>query len=321
MALKFPTKIALSLLCISMLQVSPLLPQPAADAAKSKTKKSTPAAPTATTVTSDDEAITLQLQALSDSLAQGNAKAVAALWAEDGNYIDDDGLEFKGRAAVEKRFAEVFSSDGKPQIECVNNSTRTLAPGVILAEGVVRRKGVRSEAPPETRYSMVFVKRDGAWLITSASERPFVAGPPQNPLKPLSWMVGEWSAEENGGYVHMKADWVANGNFITCQYETKKSADAQPVDSRQVIGWDPRTGLPVSWHFDSDGGFGYGDWVRKDNKWMVNATGVERDGSITTATNVMSVADPNSFSWQSLNRRVNGIVFADTAPLKVQRVK
>jgi uncharacterized protein (TIGR02246 family) len=314
----FP-KIALSLLCVSTLQVSPLLLQPAADAAKAKKTRDSAAA-SASAAQTDDEAVTAQLKSLSESLAQGNSKAVAALWAEDGNYIDDDGLEFKGRAAVEKRFTTVFETDGKLNIECINNSIRTLAPGVVLAEGVVRRKGVSAEALPETRYSMVFTERDGAWLISSASERPYVAGPPVNPLKPLSWMVGEWSAEEKGGYVHMKADWAANGNFITCQYETQKSVDAPKVDSRQVIGWDPRTGLPVSWHFDSDGGFGYGDWVKKDNQWLVTATGVERDGSITTATNIMSVSDPNTFSWQSLNRRINGIVFADTAPLKVQRV-
>lgn len=167
---------------------------------------------------------------------------------------------------------------------------------------------------------MIFVKQNGQWLISNATETPLIARGNTEPLNQLSWLIGEWSAEQSGGSVHMKAEWAANKNFIACQYQVQKSADSPKLESRQLIGWDPRSEQPISWHFDSSGGFGYGTWLKKDKQWMVNATGVDRDGSTTNALNVLSIADPDNFSWQSTNRSINGIVVNDTAPLKVHRV-
>lgn len=312
-------KLALTLLCISLLQVSPAL-SPIADA-KSKNKSKGATATTVVSQSGDDEAqVRAQIASLAKALEAADAKALATIWTEDGNYVTDAGVEYKGRAALEKRFGDVFTTEGKQLVDFVTGSSRLLSPGVMLVEGVVRRKGAPAEADPETRYSMVFVKRGDVWLISTAGERPFAAADTKNPLQALSWMIGDWSADKDGGFVHMKAEWAANNNFINCTYETKKSANDAVVDSRQVIGWDPRTGQPVSWHFDSNGGFGHGDWLKKDNQWLVKATGVDRDGDITTATNVISESGPNSFSWQSIDRSVNGVVFGDTVPLKVQRV-
>lgn len=312
------TKLALTLLCISILQVSPAM-SPIADA-KSKKKSQNTSMPVANQSSDDEAQVRGQIANLSRALEVADAKALASIWTEDGNYVTDAGMEYKGRAALEKRFGDVFTSEGKQLVDFVTGSARLLSPGVMLVEGVVRRKGSPSEADPETRYSIVFVKRGDSWLISTASERPFATASAGNPLQALSWMIGSWSAEKDGGFVHMKAEWAANNNFITCTYETKKSAKDATVDSRQVIGWDPRTGQPVSWHFDSSGGFGHGDWLKKDNQWLVKATGVDRDGDITSATNVISENGPNSFSWQSVDRSVNGVVFGDTAALNVQRV-
>ncbi len=127
------------------------------------------------------------------------------------------------------------------------------------------------------------------------------------------------TAENNFGSVHFKGDWAAHKKFIQCRYEVKKSADAAPIESRQVIGFDPRTNEIVSWHFDSNGGFGYGTWAQRDRQWIVNATGVQPDGSTSLAHNLMTLDDNNSFSWQSVDRSVNGISVADTKTLKVQR--
>lgn len=265
-----------------------------------------------------NSAINAQFAALSKAIADGDAKAVSAMWTEDGDYIDQDGGVTKGKAAIEKRFSVLFTQNGKQFLDLVPDSVRSLSNDVVVSEGTVRRKDASTK--PETRFSMVFLKQNGSWLISSATETPLVVDSSVDPLKDLSWLVGDWSAENNGGSVHMKAEWAANKNFITCKYEIKKSADSPTVESRQVIGWDPRTEQPISWHFDATGGFGYGNWVKKDRQWLVDATGVDRDGSTTSATNVLSISDPNSFSYQSVNRSINGVGFNDTVPLKVQRV-
>jgi hypothetical protein len=118
----------------------------------------------------------------------------------------------------------------------------------------------------------------------------------------------------------MKAEWAANNKFINCKYEVKLGPDAPIVESRQVIGWDPRINQPVSWHFDSTGGFGHGDWSNEKGQWIVQAVGVDREGNTTVATDVLSAQSPESFSWQSINRSVDGFPYNDSAPLKVVRV-
>ncbi len=247
----------------------------------------------------DDEegAIRRQISSLSNALTAGDAKTVLSLFTDDGVYISDEGSEFKGKPALEERFGQVFSESGKQKVELVPHTLRLLSDKVGLAEGFVFRKDQGIRPVPETRFSFVLLKRSGEWLISNAVETPFVAQANTDPLQSLSWIIGEWSAEKNGGFVHMTAEWAANKNFIVCQYETKKTAQAKPVESRQVIGWDPRSDRPISWSFDANGGFGWGNWNKDDKQWRIEATGVERDGSTAVSTNVLTIKDQNSFLW------------------------
>lgn len=270
---------------------------------------------------SEEATLKAQIAALSKSIAEGDAKAISSYWAADGDYIGADGVIVKGKDQLEKMFAALASVNGRHQIDLVPQSTRIVSNNVAMTEGIVKRNNGDDGPMPETRFSLVYVKRDGKWQISRATETPFVANENEAPLQSLSWMLGEWSAEgSGGGSVHMKAEWVANKNFITCTYVLKKTADAQTVESKQVIGWDPRSEQIVSWHFDSNGGFGYGSWMQKGKEWLVDATGVDHDGCTTNATNVISLGDANNFTWQSVNRSINGVGFNDTAPLKVHRV-
>ncbi len=256
------------------------------------------------------------------ALADGDVKGLVALWTADGDYTSVDGDVCKGRDNLEKRFSAVKADSGAQQIEFVTTSVRTLAPTVVLAEGMVKRKNGVNGPSPETHFSIVLQKQEsGNWLISSATETPLQETTAADPLEQLSWLIGEWSAEKNGGSVNMSAAWAPHKNFIVCTYQVKKSADAPVLESKQIIGWDPRSEQPISWHFDSNGGYGYGSWIKRNKEWLVEATGIERDGSSTSATNMISPSDSNNFTWQSVNRSLNGLSFNDTEALKVHRVK
>jgi uncharacterized protein (TIGR02246 family) len=295
---------------------------PTAFAAKKEKHSSKNSKHSDVTVTSSGDPksdVASQIVSLSKILADGDAAKLAALWTENGTYTDEDGALFKGRAALEKRFSEVFVENGRQPVNFVQNPIQMLADTVALAEGVVsRNEGVGMK--PQTRYSIVLVKQNGNWLISNAAETPLAVEENQNPLSDLAWIIGEWSAERDGKSVRMKAEWAANNKFIQCRYETKNSANAPAVESREVIGWDPRIGQPVSWHFDSTGGFGHGDWFKENNTWIVKATGVDREGATTFATDILSLTAPDAISWQSVDRSVDGIPYNDSAPLKVIRV-
>lgn len=286
-----------------------------ASAKKSKEKDSK----STSSSSSDEAAIRQQLAGITKGLASGDSKGLSSLWATDATFIDSDGVLTKGRPSLEKKFATLIAENGRPHFLLSPQNIKVISSNVALTDGLVIRQDGMTGPTPETRYSMVFVKQNGEWLISSATETPLTPQISSEPLEALSWLVGEWSAEGNGGSVHLKADWAAHKNFIQCRYEMKKSADAAPVESRQVIGFDPRINQIVSWHFDSNGGFGYGTWSQRDRQWVVNATGVQPDGSTSVAHNVMTLDDGNNFSWQSVDRSIDGVSIADTKSLKVQR--
>jgi uncharacterized protein (TIGR02246 family) len=289
----------------------------AVDAATRATKTSSK---TAIVAQGDPSAIKNQISALSSSLVSGDGKSVAFLWTEDGSYTDSDGNVVQGRDAIEKRFSAQFRENGKPAYELTPQTIRFLSATVAESEGTVRRKEGPS-TQPETRYSMVFVKQHGDWLIASATETAITATEltSHETLADLSWLIGAWKAERNGATARMKAEWASDKNFIRCTYEIKKPDQPLMVDF-QVIGWDPLKNQIVSWLFNSNGGVGHGAWYRKGSKWIVESDGVERDGSTCVAINVIEPTDPNTFVWESLNRSVDGIALGDTLPLKIERI-
>src|ERR1700712_1753880 len=58
-----------------------------------------------------EAAVTKTAEAFVEAFHKGDAKAVAAFWTTDGDYVDDTGRVFNGREAIEKSFAELFSAN------------------------------------------------------------------------------------------------------------------------------------------------------------------------------------------------------------------
>src|SRR5262249_21654096 len=56
----------------------------------------------------DREAIRQAGRAFVEAFNKGDAKAVAALWTEQGESIDEGGAVLRGRAEIEKAYAELF---------------------------------------------------------------------------------------------------------------------------------------------------------------------------------------------------------------------
>ena len=129
-------------------------------------------------------------------------------------------------------------------------------------------------------------------------------------LLPLSWLYGFVAVTRRAAY--------RSGLLRTV---TMKQGAGILGTVTQVIGWDPALQQVRSWTFDSDGGFGSELWTKDGKRWVLEATGMRRDGGRTQATNVLIPAGTDSFTWQSVARRVAGARLPDTAELKVHRVK
>jgi hypothetical protein len=74
----------------------------------------------------------------------------------------------------------------------------------------------------------------------------------------------------------------------------------------QIIGWDPIAKQIRSWVFDSDGGYAEGKWTRVGERWQIQQTGVLPSGSKTSAVNVMTPVDNDSFTWAAVSRELDG---------------
>ncbi len=267
---------------------------------------------------SDEQSIRDFVSRFSKLHEAGDAKGLSALWAEDCEYVDIDGTQTRGRKDLETRFASVLADKSNLHMQVAADSVKFLSPTVVLAEGTVQREQ-GGQIQTDSRFTLILVKGADGWLISRASERPFVASTNYDYLKAFSWIVGNWSAQNEGTTVNLSAEWVPSKNFILCRYVTTKPTGKTSVDM-QIIGWDPILNQPRSWHFDNTGGFGQGLWSKVNNQWSCDAHGVERDGSTTKSRNIFVVTGPDKFNWSSQDRSVNGMAVGDAASLTVQRV-
>ena len=278
-----------------------------------------PAKPTADvkdTKHSDDEAAIRKGAADFVKLVEkGDAKAVAAAWTEDGEYIGDDGTTLRGRAAIEEAYAKAFAKKKNSKVEITTESIRFPSKDTALEEGYAKSYKGDSDDPTSSRYSVLHVREGGKWLMALLREWPDEGVA----LRDLDWLIGTWESKFEDTEVRTTYTWDANKNSIRCQITLK--TPGKNISGTQVILKDPRTGQLRSWIFDDDGGFGDGAWTRDGKRWVIEATGVQADGGELTATNILTPVDKDSFIWQSTERTLDGEELSNIPPIKVKRVK
>jgi uncharacterized protein (TIGR02246 family) len=266
----------------------------------------------------DEKAIRQAAATFVKAFNVGDAKAIAALWASDGDFMDVQGHVYRGRDTIEKILAANFANARGSKIEITIDSIRFLGKDTAIEKGTSHARPVNGAATA-CRYTAVRVKQGGKWLLESVHESVCQMDSNYEHLKDLEWVIGTWTANPPGVVCERKCEWVGNRNFILCRQETRKG-DSVVGTSTQVIGWDPIERRVRSWDFDSEGGFGSELWTKDGSRWVLEATGVRRDASVTEATNIITPVDANTFTWQSIHRRTSGAPLPDTGVIKAVRV-
>ena len=249
-----------------------------------------------------------------------DAKALAGMWSPAAVYMDPStGEAAVGRGEIEKVFAATLADVGGAKLEVDVESVEFVSPNVAIETGVARVVRPNVE-PTETIYSAVNVKQDGKWLLDRISEAEPPAPPPSNyeHLKDLEWMIGSWIDQEEGATIQTDCQWTKNRNFMTRSF-AMVVGDQVDMAGMQIIGWDPVAKRIRSWVFDSDGGFAEGKWTRKDNRWLIQQTGTLPDAAKSAAVNIITQIDDNSFTWQSINRSLNGDILPNVDEVLVVR--
>ena len=131
-------------------------------------------------------------------------------------------------------------------------------------------------------------------------------------------MVGSWMDRDERATIQTDCEWTKNKSFMTRSF-AMVIGDRVNMAGMQIIGWDPAAKLIRSWVFDSDGGFSEGKWKRKGDRWLIQQVGTLPDGGKSSAVNVLKKIDNDSFTWQSVERSVDGEPLPDVGEVMIVR--
>jgi uncharacterized protein (TIGR02246 family) len=249
-----------------------------------------------------------------------DAAAIAAHWTEEGEFIHNDGKPIRGRAEIQKGYAEFFKTlKGKPKLEIQSDAVRFLSADTAVSEVTLRLKNDDGEIVASGRQAIVAVREGGQWKVANIREWDRDIGLDAN-LKELEWLIGTWHAATKDREVAITYEWDETKAFIRGKFTAKEGAKV--IESgTETIGKDNSQGVIRSWLFQADGGFGGGVWARDGKQWSVTVHGVRADGRQLTANIIYTQVDPNTVTWQAVNQALDGVPVADTPPIKVTKQK
>lgn len=248
----------------------------------------------------------------------GDAQAVAAHWTTDGEYIDESGKRIQGRDAIAKEYAAFFAAHPGTHITTHINNVRLVNQETAIEDGTSIVDAPSGGPQTSSRYSAVHVKQGDKWLMCSVHDSYAGRSLNNGQLEDFNWIIGKWTAENQGVKLEMNCRWIADNKFIEQRFESRRGE--QLVSSgTQIIGWDPATEQVKSWTFTSDGGHAVGSWTPQAHGWIVEATGTLNDGTPTSAVNILSGLDDNGFAWRSVNRTAGAVRVLDTNEVILRR--
>lgn len=248
-----------------------------------------------------------------------DAQTIAELWSPEAVYVSrTSGEQVTGREAIREEFATLFAQPDAPRLKVSTESIEFISPNVALERG--EATAIRpDEATSETRYQVVYVKRDGRWLVDRVTEDDVVPTTTHyDQLKDLEWLVGTWVDEGGGITIETECKWTEKQNYI---YRTYKVTGEAGVESSglQIIGWDAKKEQIRSWLFDSEGGFIEGTWNRRDDHWVVQSVATLADGGTGSFVSIFRPLGEDRYAWQKINRVVDGQILPNVDEVIVRR--
>ena len=121
----------------------------------------------------DEAAIRRTWDSFVAAFNEGDAKACAALYTEDGDRVDSvSGKSSRGRADIERSYVNLFGGRYNGGVLVGNiTSIRFLTPEVAIVDLVSEVKELQGgSAKTQLRATTIYLKRGGTWAI--AAHRP-----------------------------------------------------------------------------------------------------------------------------------------------------
>jgi uncharacterized protein (TIGR02246 family) len=249
-----------------------------------------------------------------------DAKAIASHYTAEGEFIRNDGEPISGPKEIEEAYAAYFKGlKGKTKLDVQFDGLRFPSADTAVAEVTLRLKDEDGDCMASSWRNTLLVREGGQWKVALTREWDRDTSE-DDTLKDIEWLIGNWQVSEKDREVTSSFEWNENKTFIHGKY-TIKDGGKVSESGIQLIGRDNNDGVIRSWAFQSDGGFGGGVWTREGKKWTVDVHGVLANGQELTATNIYIHLDPNTYSFQSVDRELDDEPVPDTPQIKVMRQK
>ncbi len=266
----------------------------------------------------DDIAVRKAIESYVETYNRGDASAAAAHWSRDGSYLTQTGEYAKGQDKIRAALEKFFTENKGIQVKVAVFDVQPQSAGRAIAKGFAafHRPDEENE---EVLLTATYVKEKGAWkLLKVEEEESSVPLATIAALGELEWLIGDWVDRDESGSVETNFRWSKDYAFINGTFRVTVG-DRVDLEGTQVIGWDPLGKKIRSWIFDTKAGFGEGEWSSAGNKWTVKVKSTLGTGEKASSINIYTYVDPNSFTWQSVSREVDGELLPDIDEVTVVR--
>jgi uncharacterized protein (TIGR02246 family) len=254
----------------------------------------------------DEQAIRKSADDFAAAFNRHDAQAIAQMWTTDGEYVDEVGQRFEGRAAIETEYADFFKAHPDVKLRIVVDAVHVLSPTTAIEDGHVVLEPTPDGSPGMGRYTAVNVKQqNGHWLAASVRDSRVDLAPANSNLQELDWLVGDWVAEHAGVRAEVTSRWNPAENLIERHFVVTQDGKVS-ASSTEIIAWDPLTRQIKSWTFTSDGGRAEGVWYPQGKGWVVAHEGVMPDGTPTASTDLWTQLLGDAIGWRSVQRSAGG---------------
>ena len=248
------------------------------------------------------------------AVQRGDQGALKRLWTPTGDYVDATGQLFKAEELIGQLTAESSPKNSTTANDASETKLRFVTPDVAIEDGVAAGS-TNDSGGVMGRFTAVWVRRDGKWLLDSLREAAVATAPAVNEhLAPLGFLLGEWTGKMDEGDILVSANWSDAGNYLLREFVIR-SRSGEKIGGTQRIGWDPVTNQIKSWSFDSQGGLGKDIWRRDGNRWIVESSDVMANGKTATSSASYTPTSEGRFLWESAGGNVAG---AKVKPVRVE---
>lgn len=231
------------------------------------------------------------------AMQRGDVKVLRSMWTEDGDYLDAEGNAHKARDLFQPDPEQQQAAKEAIEVPAWERSLRLVTPTVAIEDGVLRNVKHADGGVYSRRFTAIWVKRDGKWLLDGLREATMEGPAVRSQLRELDWLIGEWAGKAEEAEMLVSAHYSKDGNYLvrSCLI---RGAGGEVLTATERIGWDAEQETFKSQAVDSTGSTTESLWREANGQWLVETSVLLPDGQRVTTQTRYQPTGSDSFLWK-----------------------